>query len=262
MQVRASKHTAGLTAIALAASIAAMSPASAAEIRVYTGGAPKEVLTVLTPEFEKQSGHKVQFTYAVISAIQQKLAAGERPDMVLMPIPALDTLIKAGTLRAEPRATLGSIGVAMIVREGAARPDISTTDKLRKVLLEARSVVHADPKATPSGAHLAKVTEQLGLSDAMKQKTAYRNALDGGAEMVSKGEAEIGIFPVSEVISVKGISVAGMLPPELQLLIVYGAGVLTDNESPEAAEAFVKFLADPANRQRWKDAGFDPPTGS
>ena len=62
MQARASKHKAGLTAVAFTASIAAMSPASAAEIRVYTGGAPKEVLTVLTPEFEKQSGHKVQFT--------------------------------------------------------------------------------------------------------------------------------------------------------------------------------------------------------
>jgi molybdate transport system substrate-binding protein len=262
MQVRASKCNAGLTAIAFAASIAAMSPTSAAEIRVYTGGAPKEVLTALTPAFEKQTGHKVQFTYAVISVIQQKLAAGERPDMVLMPIPALDTLIKAGTLRAEPRPTLGSIGVATIVREGAARPDISTTDKFRKVLLEARSVVHADPKATPSGAHLGKVTEQLGLSDAMKQKTVYRNALDGGAEMVSKGEAEIGMFPVSEVISVKGVTVAGMLPPELQMLIVYGAGVLTDNKSPEAAQAFIKFLADPANRPRWKDAGFEPPAGS
>jgi len=261
MQARLSEHKAGLTAIAFAASMAAMSPSSAAEIRVYTGGAPKEVLSVLTPEFEKQSGHKVQFTYAVISAIQQKLAAGERPDMVLMPIPALDALVKAGTLHAEPRPTLGSIGVAMIVRAGADKPDVSSTDKLRKVLLEARSVVHADPKATPSGAHLAKVTEQLGLSDAMKQKTTYRNALDGGAEMVSKGEAEIGIFPLSEVISVKGVSVAGMLPSELQLPIVYGAGVLSDNKSPEAAQAFVKFLADPANRQRWKDAGFEPAAG-
>ena len=257
-----SKRRACLTVISFTAWIAAMSTSLAADIRVYTGGAPKEVLTVLTPEFEKQTGHKVQFTYAVISAIQQKLAAGERPDMVLMTIPALDALIKAGTLRPELRPVLGSLGVAMIVREGAAHPDISTPEKLKKLLIEARSVVHANPTATPSGAHLAKVTEQLGLTEAMKQKVTYRNALDGGAEMVGKGEAEIGIFPLSEVISVKGVSVAGMLPSELQMLIVYGAGVLADNKSPEPAQAFIKFLADPVNRQRWKDAGFDPPAGS
>jgi molybdate transport system substrate-binding protein len=251
-----------LTALSFAAWIAVMAPSLAADIRVYTGGAPKEVLTILTPEFEKRTGHKVQFTYAVISAIQQKLAAGERPDMVLMPIPALDALIKAGTVRAEPRPTLGSIGVALIVREGAARPDISTTDKFRKVLLDARSVVHANPSATPSGAHLAKVSEQLGIGEAIKQKIVHRNALDGGAEMVAKGEAEIGMFPLSEVIAVKGITVAAMLPAELQLPIVYGAGVLADNKSPEPAQAFIQYLSDPANRQRWKDGGFDPPAGS
>jgi molybdate transport system substrate-binding protein len=251
-----------LTAISLTAFITTMTSSLAADIRVYSGGAPKEVLSVLTPEFEQQSGHKVQVTYAVISAIQQKLAAGEKTDMVLMPIPALDALVKAGTLRAEPRPTLGSVGIGVVVRDGAARPDVSSPDKLRKVLLDARSVVHAHPTATPSGAHMAKVLDQLGIADAMKQKIVHRNALDGGAELISKGEAEIGLFPLSEVISIKGIALAGMLPPELQLLIVYGAGVLAENKSPEPAQAFIKFLADPGHRQRWKEAGFDPPSGS
>jgi molybdate transport system substrate-binding protein len=251
-----------LATLSFAVSILALTSSFAAEIRVYSGGAPKEVLTALTPEFEKQTGHKVQFTFAVIGTIQQKLMAGEKPDMVLMPVPALDNLIKAGTLRAEPRPVLGSVGIGVIVPQNAARPDISSTDKLRKALLEAKSIVHANPTATPSGAHMAKVLDQLGIADAIKQKVVHRNAIDGGAEMVGKGEAEIGLFPLSEVITVKGVALAGMLPAEQQMLIVYGAAVLNENASAEPAQAFIKFLADPANRKHWKEAGFDPPAGS
>jgi molybdate transport system substrate-binding protein len=257
-----SRRQAYLATLSFAASIVAMTSSFAAEIRVYSGGAPKEVLTALTPEFEKQTGHKVQFTFAVIGTIQQKLAAGEKPDMVLMPVPALDNLIKSGTLRAEPRPVLGSVGIGVIVPQNAARPDISSADKLRKVLLDARSVVHANPAATPSGAHMAKVLDQLGIADAMKQKVVHRNAIDGGAEMVGKGEAEIGLFPLSEVITVKGVALAGMLPAEQQMLIVYGAGVLAENKSSEPAQAFIKFLSDPGNRKHWKEAGFEPPAGS
>ena len=149
-----------------------MTSSPAAEIRVYSGGAPKEVLAALAPEFEKQTGHTVSITYAVISAIQQKLAAGEQPDMVLMPVPALEALVKAGTMRAEPCPALGTVSIGMVVGEGAPLPDISTTEKLRNVLLNARSVVHANPNNTPSGAHLARVIAQLGIAEAMQQKIA------------------------------------------------------------------------------------------
>src|SRR5947209_16705397 len=102
------------------------SVAVAAEIHVMTGGAPKEVLAVLTPMFEQQTGHKVHFTYIVIRAMQQKLAAGEKPDMVLMPVPAIDAQAKNGVLRGDARATLGTVRVGLIVREGAPKPDITT----------------------------------------------------------------------------------------------------------------------------------------
>ena len=235
-----------------------MTSSSAAEIRVYSGGAPKEVLAELAPDFEKQSGHKISITYAVISAIQQRLAAGEQPDLVLMPVPALDNLIKAGTLRAESHPALGTVSIAMVVGEGAPLPDISTTEKLRNVLLNARSVVHANPNNTPSGAHLARVIATLGIADAMAQKITHRNALDGGVEAIQKGHAEIGIYPLSEVISVKGIALVGLLPPEQQAPIVYGAAVLTSSANSEPAAAFIKFLAAPEHRKHWKHAGFEP----
>jgi molybdate transport system substrate-binding protein len=226
------------------------------DINVLSGGAPKEALNVLTPRFEAQSGHKVHYTYAVISEIQKKLAAGDTPDMVFMPVPAIDALVKAGTLKAAPRGVLGSVGIGVIVREGAPHPDISTPEAFKNALLNARSVVHANPAATPSGVHLAKVTKELGIDTELSGKRTYCNALDGGVERITTGEAEIGIYPLSEVISVEGIALVGLLPPALQSLIVYGAGVPTASAAPEAAGAFIAFLTDDAHRAIWTKAGF------
>lgn len=249
-------------AIMLLALTGAAMSVRAAEIRVMTGGAPKHVLEVLTPEFEKQTGHKVNFTFAVITDIRKRLAAGEKTDMVLMPVPAIDAYIKEQKMRAEGHAALGRIGITMIVRQGMPLPDISTPEAFRKVLLDARSVVYSTPTATPSGAHMAKVIEQLGIAEAMQKKVIYRPALEGGAELVAKGEADIGIYPSSEIMHVKGVTLVGPLPSALQLNIVYGAAAMTDNPAPEPALEFIKFLADPANRKVWKEAGFDSPESS
>lgn len=231
---------------------------SAAEISVMSGGAPKDVLAVLTPQFERQTGNSVKYSFAVISTLRQRLDAGEKVDMVLLPVPVIEAYVKAGKLRAEGWAPLGNIGIMVIVKQGAPVPDISTPENFRKALLAAHEVVHATPGATPSGTHMAKVIEQLGIADAMRSKVIHRPALEGGVDLVAKGEAEIGMYPASEVAHVDGVTVVGPLPTELQLNILYGAGVTTDNASPEPALAFVKFLADPANRIHWKEAGFDP----
>jgi molybdate transport system substrate-binding protein len=236
-------------------------PTCAAEINVLSGGAPQEVLTALTPAFEKQTGHKVKYSFAVITTLRQRLDAGEKADMVLMPTPVIDEYVAAGKMRSDERSTLGSIGMTVIVKQGASLPSISTPERFRQALLAARSIVHAPPGATPSGTHMAKVIEQLGIADAVKNKVVYRAALSGGVDLVADGVADIGIYPASEVVNVKGITLVGALPGALQLNVVYGAAVTSDNASPEAASSFVKFLADPANRQRWKKAGFDPPGG-
>src|SRR5947209_5906445 len=114
----------GCFVVALGALNLTAGPSMAADIHVMSGGAPKEVLGVLTPQFEKQTGHKVHFTYIVISAMQQKLAAGEKPDMVLMPVPVIDARVKDGILRGDARVALGTVRIALVVREGAATPAI------------------------------------------------------------------------------------------------------------------------------------------
>jgi molybdate transport system substrate-binding protein len=175
-----------------------------------------------------------------------------------MPVPAIEARVKDGTFRGDAWAKLGTVSVGLVVRERAARPDISTLDSFRQTMLAAKSVVHANPAATPSGAHLAKVWEQLGIADAMRPKLTFSNALDGGVAAIARGEAEIGLYPLSEVIAEKGVTIVGLIPQAVQLNTVYGAAVLSANASPEPATAFVKFLADPSNAAHWKEAGFAP----
>ena len=234
-------------------------PVPSAEIRVMSGGAPKEVFALLAPKFEQQTGHKMTFVYEVITALREKLAAGEKADVLVMPVPALDGYAKDGKVRADARATFGTVGISVVVKEGTPRPDVSTKEKFREAMLAARSVVHATPGKTPSGTHMGKVMEQLGIADAMAKKVVHKPALDGGVELVANGQADIGIYPASEVAAVKGLTVVGPLPVGIDLTIVYGGAATAG--SAEAAAAFVKFMAAPENRAAWKHAGFDPPGG-
>lgn len=251
------KRLSGL--IALSAAIGVSMLASAAEIQVVSGGAPKEVFALLTPKFEQQTGNKVKFTYAVITAILEKLKAGDKTDVLILPVPVLDALAKEGKVRADARAAFGTLGISVAVKEGAPKPDISTKEKFKAAMLAAKSVVHATPGQTPSGNHMAKVIDELGIADAMKAKTIHKPALDGGVQLVASGEAEMGIYPASEVAGIKGISIVGPLPAGVDFTIVYGGAAMTGGAALDAAAAFVKFMAAPENREVWKKAGFEPP---
>lgn len=229
-----------------------------ANIHVMTGGAPKEVLIELIPEFEKKTDHKVHVTYAVITAIRQKLAAGEKPDVVMIPAPVLAAEAKAGIVRDTPRRNLGTVRIGVVVRDGTPKPDVSTVDKFKKAVLNAKSLVHSSPAATPSGAHLATVWEKLGITDVVEARVTHLSSLDGGVQAILNGKVDVGFYPLSEIISVKGVTLAGMLPDDVQLDTVYAGGVHAASAAADAAIAFVDFLAEPAHAGVWKHAGFEP----
>jgi molybdate transport system substrate-binding protein len=249
--------TGSLKTIVLAAGLLGSTCAMADEIRVMSGGAPKELFAHLTPKFEQQTGHKVQFNYVLIPALREKVAAGEKTDVLVMPVSALKDFAKDGKVRADTLAPFGTVSISVIVKEGAPKPDISTVDKFREAMLAARSVVHATPGKTPSGIHMGKVLEQLGITDAIAKKVVHKPALEGGVELVANGQAEIGIYPASEVVEVKGITIVGPLPRGIDLTILYGGAAMTGTSA--AAADFVKFMAAPEHRGDWKHAGFVPP---
>jgi molybdate transport system substrate-binding protein len=230
-----------------------------ATLRVFSGGAPQAVFSRLTPQFERQSGHRVDYVFAVMSALREKVAAGEAADVLVMPTNILDAYEKGGVVRASGRAVLGLVGICAVVRAGVPKPDLSTPDGVRQAMLNARAVTHATPGETPSGTHMGKVIETLGIAEAMRGKTIHRSALRGGVELVASGEAEIGFYPKSEVIGAGGLALVGPLPPAMQLTTVYGAAVTSRSAAPAAGTAFIAFMSDRQHRAVWTQGGFDPP---
>jgi molybdate transport system substrate-binding protein len=234
-----------------------VTPLSATELRVYSGGAPQETLKLLAPEFEKATGHRVAFTFAVVGAIRQRLEAGEKADVVLLPAPLIDALEQSGKIRPGSRSVLARVGIAVVVRADAAKPDVSTPGALRATLLQARSITHADPQATPGGRHIAALLKQWDITDTPQRRITPKSAISGGAELIANGEVDIGLYLLSEVLTVKGVAVAGMLPPGLQNYIVYAGAVLADSPAPEAAAEFIRFVADSSRVPQWKTTGFE-----
>jgi molybdate transport system substrate-binding protein len=231
-----------------------------ATVTSIAGGAPKPVFDRLGPVFTQRTGNVLNALYDSMSGIEKRIAAHEAFDVLVMPVPLIEAYVKAGTLRAEGHAALANIGLAVGVKAGAAIPNVATPEALRATLSAARCIVHAPPTATPSGAQSDKVIRDLGLADELKGRVAHKVGLAGGLAMMLSGEAELGIFPKSEIATTPGLIVAGPLPPSLQLTITYGAGVTTASPSAQAAASFIRFLTEPDSQAVWHACGFEPPT--
>lgn len=237
--------------------VCALGPAAeAGEIRVFSGGAPQAALRAMTPELENISGHRVQFTFALVTAIQQKLVAGEAADLVMLPIPLMAAIEKSMPLRTEGRGTLARVGISVIVPDGSPQPNIGSTDAVLKLLLTARKIAVPEP-STPGGAHMARIIEGFGLRELLKEKVIVRAAINGGAELVATGEADAGFYLLSEAQTIRGVTIVGLLPPILQNYVVYGSAVPVSNDRPEAALAYVNFISHPERAERWRAAGFE-----
>ncbi|HEY1474885.1 MAG TPA: substrate-binding domain-containing protein [Pseudolabrys sp.] len=230
--------------------------ANADEIRVLSGGGAQLALRAVIPEFEGATGHRVHPTFAHVSVIQQKLAAGEKADLILLPVPLIAAVEKNLPLRSEGRVVLARVGIAVIVRNGTTAPDISTPDAVRKMLIDARSIEIPPPNG-PAGGHLARMIEQLGIAEAVRPKLVIKAAIDGGAQLVADGKVDLAMQLLSEVQSAKDIAVVGLLPSALQSFVVYGAAIPSYNDKPEPAVALVKFLSEPNKKDFWRAAGFE-----
>ena len=239
------------------------SSAAAADISVFSSGAPSAVLKELAVAFTRDTGHRIDFIVATPGDLQAKLAAGATPDLVVAPAPVIEKLEQAGTLKAGSRVDLARVGVGVVVREGAPRPDIATVDAVRKMLLDAKSIVHTSPNGSGfAGKAVARMIEQMGIAEAIKPKLKIMQAIDGGVDLVAKGEAEVGLFNVSEILPVKGVTLVGPLPASVQSYIVFAAALHAASRSPGPAQAFVKLATDPASRGPWKAGGLESMTGS
>ena len=240
----------------LIAMLAVAGYAKAEDIRVFSGGAPQETLQAMAPEFEKRSGHRLRFSFAHVSVIQKRLADGEPADVILLPAQLIATTEKSLPLRSEGRSVLARIGIGVVIREGAKQPQISTADDIRRLLIDAKGIAVPRPEGI-TGSHIMRLMSRLGIADEVKAKLKHQAAVERGAEQVARGDAEVGLYLASEVLSVKGITLVGLLPAELQNYVVYGVAVPATKAKPQAALAFIRFMSEPANAAHWKTTGFE-----
>ena len=247
-----------LVLLCLACFVAAnTTDALASEIKVLSGGAVKAAVTELAEAWGRDTGHRVTITYATTGASLQKLAAGEPADVIILATEAIDQLSAKGTVIAGTKADVARVGIGVAVREGAPKPDISTPEAVKQTVLAAKSVAYMDPsKGGTSGIHFTKVLEEMGIASAVKSKAVL---VDTGfaAERVAKGEAEIVVHQISEILPVKGVTLIGPLPREIQKVTVYSAVVTAKSEAQEAAKAFVASVMTPAARAKFAAVGLD-----
>ena len=238
--------------------------ASAAELRVLSAGAMRAVLQELAPAFETASGHKLKIEYATAGVVEQKVAADDEIDVAILTKPRIDKLVREAKIVGGTMKTLASAQIGVAVKKGAAKPDITSVAVFKRALLNAKSVAYADPATgATSGAYLAQAIEKMGISAELKPKTRLVPAgtTQGPrvGEAVARGEAEIGIQPISELLEVEGIDVVGPLPAELQSPdLVYVAGAPYVSEQPIAAKALIDFLGGPKTAPVYKAKGLQP----
>ncbi|MBV9970797.1 MAG: substrate-binding domain-containing protein [Xanthobacteraceae bacterium] len=232
--------------------------AQAAEIKVLASVALTAALNELAPQYERATGNKLSLGYSLVADIRKRVLEGETADVIILSRPVMDELQKQQKLAAGSIADVAGIAVAVTARAGAPKPDISSPDALKRSLLAAKSVVYADPaKGGLSGVYFARVLERLGIADEMKPKTILVPG-DQSAEVVAKGEAEIGVAQTSEIIPVAGAQLVGPLPGDLNLVTVFSAGLGAGAKAADAATSYVKFITGPSAAPVLRARGMDP----
>ena len=237
---------------------AAVAVAPAADLKVMSTVALNAAFDDLKPKFERATGHSITLIYSVIADLKKRIQDGETADLMFLSRGALEDLETQGKVAAGSIVNVARSSVAVAAREGAPKPDISTPDALKATLLAAKSVVYADPaKGGASGVHFAKVVEKLGITDAMKPKTLLVPGAQA-ADVVSKGQAELGVAMASEIVPVAGAQLVGLLPTDLGMTLVFSAGVGATNKDREAASALIRFITGPDGANVLKAKGLDP----
>jgi molybdate transport system substrate-binding protein len=238
--------------------LATVSCVEAAEIKVLSAGAMKAMVSELGAEFTRETGHTLAMTSGTVGQLRDRLLAGEAADVVVMSDSAIDQLIGQGHLVRGSRIDIARTGIGVAVRDGAPKPDIATPEAFRQALLSAKSIAYVDPASgATSGIYFASLLQRLGIADAVKGKTVLRQGGGYVAELVARGEAELAVHQISEIVPVKGATLVGPLPRELQKVTVYSAALPTRAAATEPAKAFVEFMARPAFKTRLAAAGLD-----
>jgi molybdate transport system substrate-binding protein len=226
----------------------------AAEVNAFVTGAARRAYETIIPQFERATGHKVARQYALPPALIKKIDAGEPFDVLILSYD-VEGLIKRGLLVADSRTVLGRIGIGVAVRQGSPKPDFSTVDAFKRMLLDAKSFATSGEGS--SGRYVAGLVERLGIADQVKSK--IRSGGPGAsAQMLSRGEVDFVVSGLPPLIGTPNIEWLGYLPAEINSWLVFSGGVGANAKEPAAGRALLKFLTTPAAIAVWKENGLEP----
>jgi molybdate transport system substrate-binding protein len=246
-----------MTRICIAAifSVLISATATAEEIKVISGGAARSFVEPLAKSFP---GHDVKLDWQPMGKLVQSLAAGQAADMVIVTQEVLEQLESKGTLAKGSGRPIARVGIGVAVHESARAPDISTPEAFKRALQAAKSVVYIDPKTGTSGKHVALILSQLGIADEVNRKATLGQ---GGyiVEPVGRGQIELGIHQISEILPVKGVKLVGELPRELQKYTVYVAAPTPSTARGAAVQQLIQHLRSTTARERLAQAGYTAP---
>ena len=233
---------------------------TAREVRVFTSGGFAAAYDLLGPQFEETTGIKLVSAYGASTggaedSIPSRLSRGEAADVIILSRSALDQLTNAGEVRASTRVDLVRSSIGMAVREGAPKPDISTTEAFVSSVIAAESIGYS---ASLSGTYLSTdLFPRLGIWEQIQPKS-QRIVSERVASAVARGDIEIGFQQTSEILSIEGVEYVGPIPAELQEVSTFSAGITQRSENPEDARRLIEFLSSEAVADIVAATGLDP----
>ena len=248
---------------AVAAAVAVFFPPGAAtqggsqssELRVFTTRSIATVLEKIGADFERRTGGKLSVTTDVAVRLVRRINDGEQFDFLVAAPAQIDELIKAGKIIPQTRTDLAHSGIGVAVRAGAPKLDVSSVDAFKRALLAARSVAYL--KEGQSGVYVAGLLERLGIAEAIQSKVTLPET-DIVSELVSRGEIELGIVVITQILTTDGVALAGPLPSEIQSYITFTAGISAESKSIDAAKELLKVLKSPAAIDVMRSQGMVP----
>lgn len=233
-----------LTAFLLSVVLANPGLAGAADIQVLCSNGLKAVFEELAPQFERATGHKVIVKYGLAAQFRQQIDAGEAFDVAILTPALVDGLIQSKKMAADSRAVIARTGLGIMIKAGARKPDVRTTDSFKKALVDAQGIAYA--KEGASGVAFVALIEKLGIAATLQAKLKPTATGEEVNDHVVRGTAQYGILPLSEILAVKGAELGGMFPADVQTYITMATAVSTNAKQAAAARDLIKFMMAPA----------------
>jgi molybdate transport system substrate-binding protein len=229
------------------------------ELSVYSSIGVRSAAEELFRNFETQNGTRLAVTWGTAPMLVARVEAGERADVLILSRAGIDTLLGRGKVLSGSDVTLAGSGVAVAVKAGAAKPDISTAEALKQTLLNAKSIAYSEPSAGgASGVYFAKLLERMGIVEQMKPRTKYPPPGGFSAELLLTGEAELAVQQKPELLHVSGVEIVGFLPGDLNLVTEFAAAIMGSSKNAAIGKALIESLRSLEAAAVFRSKGLDP----